>query len=219
MTRDDHYYEALARQMTYEPGDARDPVTYRQRLEVREEMLRLGRQMDVDARVQRARKRLHAKVSRDVARQRQQRIGWAAMAAFIIAASTLFALFLTGCDDPYREHNGIAPSIMLDDDYSGPCVPLPKEFVRLCSCLCGNQGPEFEHHPTRGARGNVDHDHGWPACRACHDTIDRIGLATYQRTMRVDLNELIDALHRVYRALWPEAELVHVEPWRERDAI
>ncbi len=96
-----------------------------------------------------------------------------------------------------------------------------KEFIRRRACAvphCRDRGPRarFEHHPTKGARGNINHDRGWPICDGHHYELDSIGRVTFQKKYGMNLNLTVDYFQNRYRLLHPRGpELVQVDPWRE----
>lgn len=58
-----------------------------------------------------------------------------------------------------------------------------KEWTRdQPCCYCGDSPSDPDHNPTRGGRGNMDHDLVVPLCRACHTLKGAVGHDTFART-------------------------------------
>ena len=46
---------------------------------------------------------------------------------------------------------------------------------------CGQVLCDPDHNPTRGSRGNLDHDLVIPLCRECHELKGIVGAETFER--------------------------------------
>ena len=72
-----------------------------------------------------------------------------------------------------------------------------REFVLNQPCASCNGYPvDPDHNPTRGSRGNMDHDLTAPLCRKCHTHKGNIGVETFERAFLrgKTFDELIDEL-------------------------
>lgn len=108
---------------------------------------------------------------------------------------------------------GIDAAQLRSDLLSTGVLGVPKfknypEWVRIFGfCVVCNSRPEnvidFDHRPTRGARGRVNHDRGCPVCRKHHSEAHSIGIETFQRKYRIDMRVEEEAWRARY-ARWLE---------------